>query len=126
MRKIIFTPNAPPPIGPYSQAIKVGHTLYVSGQIALDPKSGELLMSNIEEETHRVLDNIEAILHEAEMEFKDIVKCTVFVKNIGQFTNINAVYSTYFPKIGAPARELVEVSQLPKGANIVISCIAYK
>ncbi len=87
MRKIIFTPNAPPPIGPYSQAIKVGHTLYVSGQIALDPKSGELLISNIEEETHRVLDNIEAILHEAEMEFKDIVKCTVFVKNISQFTN---------------------------------------
>ena len=126
MRKIIFTPNAPPPIGPYSQAIKVGHTLYVSGQIALDPKSGELLMSNIEEETHRVLDNIEAILHEAEMEFKDIVKCTVFVKNIGQFTNINAVYSTYFTKIGAPARELVEVSQLPKGVNIEISCIAYK
>lgn len=126
MRKVIFTPNAPKPIGPYSQAIQQGHTLYVSGQIALDPVSDELVTQNIEAETHRVLDNLGAILQAADMDFSHVAKCTVFVKDILQFTRINAVYATYFPAEGAPARELVEVAALPRGVNVEISCIAYK
>ncbi len=126
MRKVILTQEAPAPIGPYSQAILADNTLYVSGQIALDPKTGQLLTSDIALETHRVLDNIKAILTAAEMNFSDIVKCSVFVKDIGQFAAINAVYTTYFPEDNAPARELVEVSALPKGVNVEISCIAYK
>ncbi|MBK9960087.1 MAG: RidA family protein [Saprospiraceae bacterium] len=126
MRKVIYTEDAPKPIGPYSQAIQVGHTLYVSGQIALDPKTNELITSNIEVETHRVLDNLGAILHAAGMDFEHVSKCSVFVKDIKQFNNINAVYATYFPTQGAPARELVQVSELPRGVNVEISCIAYK
>ena len=126
MRKVILTQEAPAPIGPYSQAILADNTLYVSGQIALDPKTGQLLTSDIALETHRVLDNIKAILTAAEMNFSDIVKCSVFVKDSGQFAAINAVYTTYFPEDNAPARELVEVSALPKGVNVEISCIAYK
>ncbi len=126
MRKVIFTPKAPKPIGPYSQAIQQGLTLYVSGQIALDPVSGDLVTGNIEAETHRVLDNLGAILQAADMDFSHVAKCTVFVKDILQFTRINAVYATYFPAEGAPARELVEVAALPRGVNVEISCIAYK
>ncbi|HQX44538.1 MAG: RidA family protein [Saprospiraceae bacterium] len=126
MRKVIYTEDAPKPIGPYSQAIQVGHTLYVSGQIALDPKTNELITSNIEVETHRVLDNLGAILHAAGMDFEHVSKCSVFVKDIKQFNNINAVYATYFPTQGAPARELVQVAELPRGVNVEISCIAYK
>ena len=126
MRKVIYTEDAPKPIGPYSQAIQVGHTLYVSGQIALDPKTNELITSNIEVETHRVLDRLGAILHAAGMDFEHVSKCAVFVKDIKQFNNINAVYATYFPTQGAPARELVQVSELPRGVNVEISCIAYK
>ncbi len=126
MRKVIFTTEAPAPIGPYSQAIQVGHTLFVSGQIALDPKTNQLLTDNISIETHRVLDNIKAILEVAGMDFTHVVKCSVFVKDINQFSTINSVYSTYFPSEGAPARELVEVAALPKGVNVEISCIAYK
>ena len=126
MRKVIYTEDAPKPIGPYSQAIQVGHTLYVSGQIALDPKTNELITSNIEVETHRVLDSLGAILHAAGMDFEHVSKCSVFVKDIKQFNNINAVYATYFPTQGAPARELVQVSELPRGVNVEISCISYK
>lgn len=126
MRKVIYTEDAPKPIGPYSQAIQVGHTLYVSGQIALDPKTNELITSNIEVETHRVLDSLGAILHAAGMDFEHVSKCSVFVKDIKQFNNINAVYATYFPTQGAPARELVQVAELPRGVNVEISCIAYK
>lgn len=126
MKKVIFTENAPKPIGPYSQAIQVGQTLYISGQIALDPVSGELQLRTIEEETHRVLDNIQAILKAADMDFKDVVKCSVFVKDIKQFSAINAVYATYFPKADPPARELVEVANLPRLVNVEISCIAFK
>ena len=126
MRKVIFTQDAPAPIGPYSQAIIVDNTLYVSGQIALDPFTGELVIANIEEETRRVLDNMKAVLHAAEMDFSHIAKCSVFVKDINQFSKINAVYSEYFAEIGAPARELVEVANLPKFVNVEISCIAFK
>jgi 2-iminobutanoate/2-iminopropanoate deaminase len=126
MRKVVFTKDAPAPIGPYSQAIMVDNTLYVSGQIALDPISGELVTSSIEEETHRVLDNVKAVLLAAEMDFSHIAKCSVFVKDINQFAKINAVYASYFPEVGAPARELVEVANLPKFVNVEISCIAFK
>jgi 2-iminobutanoate/2-iminopropanoate deaminase len=126
MRKVIYTEHAPKPIGPYSQAIQFGQTLFVSGQIALDPKSGELKMDSIEEETHRVLDNVMAILKAAGMSSSDVVKCSVFVKDIKQFAAINAVYATYFPGEGAPARETVEVANLPRMVNVEISCIAFK
>lgn len=126
MRKVILTKDAPAPIGPYSQAIQVGHTLFVSGQIAIDPVTNQLITDDISIETHRVLDNVKAILHAAGMDFEHVVKCTVFVKDIGQFSTINSVYTTYFTKEGPPARELVEVSALPKGVNVEISCIAYK
>ncbi|MBK9270747.1 MAG: RidA family protein [Saprospiraceae bacterium] len=126
MRKVIYTPKAPKPIGPYSQAIMIGHTLYVSGQIALDPSTNELVSGSIETETHRVLDNIAAILEAAGMDFSHVAKCSVFVKDILQFSRINAVYATYFPSEGAPARELVEVVALPRGVQVEISCIAYK
>ena len=126
MKKIIFTEKAPKPIGPYSQAIQIERTLYVSSQIAIDPKTGALQNQNIQEETHRVLDNIAAILEAADMSFENVVKCSVFVKDMNQFAAINAVYSTYFPEEGAPARELVQVAELPRFVQIEISCIAYK
>ncbi|MEP7197017.1 MAG: Rid family detoxifying hydrolase [Saprospiraceae bacterium] len=126
MRKVIFTKDAPAPIGPYSQAIYIDSTLYVSGQIALDPHSGEMITSDISLETHRVLDNVKAILIAADMDFSNIVKCSVFVRDIKEFATINSVYTTYFNTDGAPARELVEVSALPKGVNVEISCIAHK
>lgn len=126
MKKVIYTEDAPKPIGPYSQAIQVDQTLYVSGQIALDPKSGNLSNSTIEEETHRVLDNLGAILKAAGMLFEDVVKCSVFVKDIQQFNAINAVYQTYFTGNEPPARELVQVAALPRLVNIEISCIAVK
>lgn len=126
MKKVIYTDQAPSPIGPYNQAILVDGFLYVSGQIAIDPKSGELCTGSIQEETHRVLDNIAAILQAADMSFDEVVKCSVFVKDMNQFGDINAVYTTYFIKENAPARELVQVSALPKFVSIEISCIAFK
>lgn len=126
MKKVIYTDQAPSPIGPYNQAILVNGFLYVSGQIALDPRSGDLCINTIQEETHRVLDNIAAILTAADMSFDDVIKCSVFVKDMNQFSDINAVYTTYFKKENAPARELVQVSALPKFVNIEISCIAFR
>ncbi len=126
MRRVIFTDKAPKPIGPYSQAIQVGRTLYVSGQIALDPKTNELVTGTLEEETHRVLDNLGAILEAAGLNFGHVVKCTLFIRDMDQFARINAVYASYFEGKVPPARETVEVSQLPKSVNIEISCIAYK
>ncbi|TDQ17438.1 2-iminobutanoate/2-iminopropanoate deaminase [Algoriphagus boseongensis] len=123
--KIIFTTEAPAPIGPYSQAVLAGNTLYVSGQIALDPDSGELINENITEETHAVMKNMEAILRAAGYGFSDIVKCTIFIRDMGQFGTINEAYGQYF-KSNPPARETVEVSKLPKNVNVEISCIAVK
>ncbi len=125
MNKIIFTPEAPAPIGPYSQAVLAGNTLYVSGNIALDPETGELINENITEETHAVMKNMEAILRSAGFSFTDVVKCTIFIKDMGQFATINEAYGQYF-KSNSPARETVEVSKLPKNANVEISCIAVK
>jgi|TARA_B100000959_G_scaffold237634_1_gene257062 2-iminobutanoate/2-iminopropanoate deaminase len=125
MKKIISTPNAPKAIGPYSQAILVGNTLYCSGQIALNPETGELINSDIAAETKQVMQNLEAILEEAKMTFKNVVKCSIFIKNMLQYIEINQVYAKYFDE-NPPARETVEVSVLPKNVNIEISLIAVK
>jgi 2-iminobutanoate/2-iminopropanoate deaminase len=124
-KQIIQTKEAPAPIGPYNQAILAGNTLYVSGQIALDAQSGELINENITEETHQVMKNLEAILSEAGLGFSDVVKCSIFVKDMGNFATINEAYGMYF-KQNAPARETVEVARLPKDVNVEISCIAIK
>jgi len=125
MKKAILTAAAPAPIGPYSQAIQAGNTLYISGQIAIVPATGELLTTNIEDETDQVLKNIGAILKEATLTFDDVVSCTVFVKDMDLFSRINAVYSKYFQAGIPPARALVQVSDLPKHVNIEISAIAH-
>ncbi|MDR7129871.1 2-iminobutanoate/2-iminopropanoate deaminase [Algoriphagus sp. 4150] len=123
--KIIFTKEAPAPIGPYSQAVLAGNTLYVSGQIALDSETGELINENITEETHAVMKNLEAVLRAAGFTFGDIAKCSIFIKNMDEFGTINDAYGQYF-KSNPPARETVEVSKLPKNVNVEISCIAVK
>jgi 2-iminobutanoate/2-iminopropanoate deaminase len=124
-KEIVFSKNAPAPIGPYSQAVKVGNVLYVSGQIALDADTGDLINENITEETHAVMKNLDAILAAAQFSFNDVVKCTIFIRNMDDFTAINEAYGQYF-KSSPPARETVEVSKLPKNVNVEISCIAVK
>ena len=124
MKKIIETSKAPAPVGPYNQAIEVNGLVFVSGQIALDPESGDLIASSIQDETHKVFSNIIAILQKADLTLENVVKCTVFVSDIKQYGAINAVYSQYFQEETAPARELVQVSALPKGVSIEISVIA--
>jgi 2-iminobutanoate/2-iminopropanoate deaminase len=124
VKKIISTPNAPGAIGPYNQAVIYNGILYASGQIALDPATGELVQGSIEEETHRVLKNVGGILEAAGCTFQDVLKSTVFIKDMHQFARINAVYAEYFDPAWAPARETVEVANLPKFVNIEISVIA--
>ena len=124
-KSIIFSKEAPAPIGPYSQAVLAGTTLYVSGQIALDAQTGELNNANITEETHAVMKNLDAVLGAANFGFGDVVKCSIFIKNMDDFSAINDAYGQYF-KINPPARETVEVSKLPKNVNVEISCIAVK
>ncbi len=126
MKKIIETKHAPAPVGPYNQAILFNGTLFVSGQIAIDPPTGNIVNESIEAETHQVMKNLQAILTEAEMTFEDVIKCSVFVADMGMYSRINAVYATYFNDDTAPARELVEVVNLPKYVNIEISLIAGK
>ena len=123
MKKIISTSNAPAAIGPYSQAVIVGGVLYVSGQIAIVPETGELNLSNINAEIHQVMKNLEAVLSSAEMNFSNVVKCTIFLKDMNQYAEINAVYSQYFSD-NPPAREAVQVSRLPKDVNVEISLVA--
>ena len=125
MKKIISTNNAPKAIGPYSQAVLAGNTLYCSGQIAIDPKSGALNTANITTETNQVMQNLEAVLLEAEMNFDNVVKCSIFLKDMKQYTDVNKVYAEYFNE-NPPAREAVEVSVLPRNVNIEISLIAIK
>ena len=125
MKSIIKTDNAPAPIGPYNQAVLAGETLYVSGQIAIDPNSGELVQDNIAEETHQVMNNLKAVLKAANMGMKNIVKCSIFISDMGNFAEINEVYGLYF-KDNYPARETVEVACLPKNVNVEISAIAVK
>ena len=124
MKKIISTANAPAAIGPYNQAIVHNGILYASGQIAIDPATGELVQGSIEEETHRVLKNVGGILEAAGCSYADALKVSVFVKDMNHFSRINSVYAEYFKPEFAPARELVEVANLPKFVNIEISVIA--
>ncbi|HEY0091005.1 MAG TPA: RidA family protein [Flavobacterium sp.] len=126
MKKIIFTDKAPAPIGPYNQAVLVGNTLYTSGQIALDPKTMELVLEDIETETRQVMENMKAVLEAAEMGFEHVVKTTIFIIHMNDFSAINRVYGSYFDEETSPARETVQVSGLPKGVNIEISMIAVK
>ncbi len=125
MKRIIVTEKAPAPVGPYSQAVQLGDTLYISGQIAIDPATGALVKGTIEEETHRVMQNIHAVLLQAGSGFQHVLKCTVFVKDMNLYSRINEIYGQYFDHATAPARELVEVSNLPKFVNIEISTIAF-
>jgi 2-iminobutanoate/2-iminopropanoate deaminase len=124
MKQIHNTPNAPLPIGPYNQATSFNGLLFVSGQIALDPATGELVLTDIETETHRVLQNVKAILEAAGSSLDNVLKASVFVKDMNMFGRINAVYAEYFQSENAPARELVQVAELPKFVNIEISVIA--
>lgn len=125
MKKAIHIPGAPAPIGPYSQAILHGNTLYVSGQIPLDPFNGQLVVNSVELATRRVLDNITVLLHEANMDRSHVVKCSIFLKSMDDFALVNAVYAEYFDSI-PPARETVQVAKLPLDVPIEISCIAVK
>ena len=126
MKKIIKTDQAPAPIGPYNQGVLTGNTLYISGQIALNPVDGNLVTSEILEETEQVMRNLKAILQAAEMDFENIVKTSIFISDMNNFSQINSVYSKYFDEKTAPARETVEVANLPKFVNVEISAIAVK
>tara|TARA_X000001036_G_scaffold182690_1_gene172718 strand:- start:2371 stop:2799 length:429 start_codon:yes stop_codon:yes gene_type:complete len=123
-KEIIFTKNAPEPIGPYNQAIKIGKTLYVSGQIPLIPGKMELVNGNLEKETIQVMKNLEAVLLKANMTFDNVVKTTIFLSDMDNFEIINKIYGKYFDPENAPARETVEVSNLPKYVRLEISVIA--
>lgn len=123
MKKAIQIPNAPSPVGPYSQAILAGEMLFVSGQIPLNPETGELEMDNIETATHRVMKNIVALLEAAELNIEHVVKTSIFLKDLNDFQAVNTIYASYFPGI-PPARETVQVARLPLDVNIEISCIA--
>ncbi|TVR38297.1 MAG: RidA family protein [Cryomorphaceae bacterium] len=122
---IIKTNKAPAPIGPYNQAIRAGNMLFVSGQIAINPESGQLETDNIEGETHRVMQNLKAILEEAGAGFENVVKTSIFLSDMNNFAAVNAVYGSYFNDEQAPARETVEVSVLPKSVNVEISAVVF-
>ena len=124
MKKILFTDKAPAPIGPYNQAVLSGNTLYTSGQIAIYPATGDLVLDSIEIETKQVMENMKAVLESAGMTFENVVKSTIFISNMNDFAAINSVYGSYFNEKTAPARETVQVACLPKNVNVEISMIA--
>ncbi len=126
MKKIIQTQNAPAPIGPYNQAVLVGNMLYTSGQIALDPATGILVTNDIQAETRLVMENLKAVLAAADMTFEQVVKASIFISDMNNFSKINEVYAQYFNDDTAPARETVEVANLPRFVNVEISVIAVK
>ena len=126
MKKIIQTSKAPAPIGPYNQAILSGNTLYTSGQIAINPATGEIQLGTIEQETTLVMENMKAVLEAADMTFENVVKASIFISDMANFSKINAVYGRYFNEETAPARETVEVANLPKYVHVEISMIAIK
>ncbi|WP_297867869.1 RidA family protein [uncultured Flavobacterium sp.] len=126
MKKIIYTDKAPAPIGPYNQAVLVENTLYTSGQIALNPATMELVLDDIETETKQVMENMKAVLAAAGMTFENVIKTSIFIINMDDFSRINSVYGSYFSEDTAPARETVQVACLPKNVNIEISMIAVK
>lgn len=122
-KNVVYSANAPEPIGPYSQAIKAGNMLFISGQIAIKKPEGNLITSNVTDETHQVMKNLGQILHAAGLDYTHVVKSSIFIKDMNNFTAINEVYGQYFDS-KPPARETVEVSRLPKDVNVEISCIA--
>ena len=124
MKEIISTSNAPSAIGPYSQAVKAGNLLFISGQVPLDPATGEVVEGDITVQTHRVLDNVKAILTEAGADFSNVVKTTVFLKDMNDFVPMNRVYAEYYPE-NCPARSAVQVARLPKDVSVEIETIAY-
>jgi len=124
-KEVIYSANAPEPIGPYSQAIKTGNMLFISGQVAIQKSSGNLITENIVDETTQVMKNLDEILKVAGMDFSNVVKTTIFLKDMNNFPKVNEVYGAYF-QAQPPARETVEVSRLPKDVNVEISCIAVK
>ncbi|WP_291866373.1 RidA family protein [Maribacter sp.] len=126
MKKIINTSKAPAPIGPYNQAVLSGNTLYISGQIPIDSSTGKLIEGDIKKETKQSMENLKAILEEAHMSFEDVVKASIFLSDMNQFSEVNEIYGTYFNPETAPARETVEVANLPKFVNVEISMIAIK
>lgn len=125
MKKIILTQNAPAPIGPYSQAVQIGNTLFCSGQIAIDPKTNEVLKGDVKVQAEQVMKNIEAVLLAADMNFSHIIKTTIFLTNMNDFPLVNEVYGKYF-SAQPPARSTVAVSGLPKGVNVEIEVLAQK
>ena len=126
MKKIITTVKAPAPIGPYNQAVLSGNTLYTSGQIAINPKTGKLVLDNIQAETRQVMENLKQVLLAADMTFENVIKTSIFISDMHNFSEINTVYGAYFNDETAPARETVEVANLPKFVNVEISAIAMK
>jgi 2-iminobutanoate/2-iminopropanoate deaminase len=124
-KEVIYSPNAPEPIGPYSQAIQAGNMLFVSGQVAIDKASGQIITNTIFDETAQVMKNLHEILKSAGMDFGHVVKCTIFLKDMNNFPHVNEVYGKSFLS-QPPARETVEVSRLPKDVNVEISCIAVR
>jgi 2-iminobutanoate/2-iminopropanoate deaminase len=126
MKEIITTPKAAAPIGPYNQAVKFGNILYTSGQIAIDSSTGDLVQSDIKAETKQCMENLKAILDEAGFSLENVVKTSIFIADMHQFSEINEVYGSYFDDKTAPARETVEVANLPKFVNVEISMIAMK
>lgn len=124
-KSVVYSSEAPEPIGPYSQAIHAGNMLFVSGQIAIDRASGNMVTNSVEAETRQVMNNIEAVLKAAGMNFNHVVKCSIFLKDMGNFPKVNETYGQFF-KEQPPARETVEVSRLPKDVNVEISCIAVR
>ena len=126
MKKVINSKNAPAPVGPYNQSVLAGNTLYLSGQIAINPENGSLVLNDIESETKQVFNNLQQVLAEANMTLENVVKCSVFIADMEMYSRINSVYAEYFDEETAPARELVEVANLPKYVNVEISAIAVK
>jgi len=126
MKKIIKTQKAPTPIGPYNQAVLSGNTLYTSGQIAINLKTGKVISSTISEETRLVMEHLKEVLAAADMTFENVIKTSIFISDMNNFVEINSVYGDYFNEESAPARETVEVAALPKFANVEISAIAVK
>lgn len=124
-KTVVYSEQAPEPIGPYSQAIQVGNMLFISGQIAIQQSTGNILKDSIEQETTQVMINLNEILKSAGMDFQNVVKCSIFLKDMNNFPKVNEVYGKYF-QANPPARETVEVSRLPKDVNVEISCIAVK
>ena len=124
MKEIVYTKNAPDPVGPYSQAILTNNTLFISGQVALDPNNGDMINSSIEEETIQVMNNLKAILNEVGFDFSNVIKSTIYLSDMNNFSKVNEVYGSFFNKDYVPSRVTVEVSRLPKDANVEIDMIA--